>query len=109
MTAAYTETHELQILAEQTEPKGLIRENIVRSSRDSRRSNTFSTNSAPNAASQAVEEVEVVERWNYPRRNIYRLGSLFWGFVVFGMNDGVYGGTFYLSNDHETLANDLSE
>ncbi|KAM4065847.1 major facilitator superfamily protein [Hirsutella rhossiliensis] len=31
------------------------------------------------------------EKWNEPRRNLYRLGAAFWCFFVMGANDAVYG------------------
>ncbi|KAI0120818.1 MFS general substrate transporter [Hypoxylon sp. NC0597] len=34
---------------------------------------------------------DVVQRWNYPRRNIPRVASCFWSFVVMGSNDAAYG------------------
>lgn len=35
--------------------------------------------------------VDVLQRWNYPRINIYRLAAIFFAFLNFGMNDGSYG------------------
>lgn len=32
-----------------------------------------------------------VERWNYPRSNLLKLGFAFWSFVIAGMNDGAVG------------------
>ena len=37
------------------------------------------------------QAVEAWERWNRPRINSYRLGAIFFAFLVFGMNDGSYG------------------
>lgn len=34
---------------------------------------------------------DVVQRWNYPRKNIPRVASCFWSFVVMGANDAAYG------------------
>ncbi|KAI8964506.1 MFS general substrate transporter [Daldinia sp. FL1419] len=34
---------------------------------------------------------DVVQRWNYPRKNIPRVASCFWSFVVMGSNDAAYG------------------
>ncbi|KAI6084035.1 MFS general substrate transporter [Hypoxylon rubiginosum] len=34
---------------------------------------------------------EVVQRWNYPRKNIPRVAACFWTFVVMGANDAAYG------------------
>lgn len=34
---------------------------------------------------------ETVQRWNYPRKNIPRIMSCFWSFVVMGANDAAYG------------------
>lgn len=34
---------------------------------------------------------ETPERWNYPRKNIGRIGATFWAFLVMGANDSAYG------------------
>ncbi|KAI1387180.1 MFS general substrate transporter [Hypoxylon trugodes] len=34
---------------------------------------------------------DVVQRWNYPRKNIPRVASCFWSFIVMGSNDAAYG------------------
>lgn len=34
---------------------------------------------------------EELERWNFPRRNVYKVGAAFWALVVAGMNDASYG------------------
>ncbi|KAI1452240.1 MFS general substrate transporter [Annulohypoxylon moriforme] len=34
---------------------------------------------------------EVMQRWNYPRKNIPRVASCFWSFIVMGSNDAAYG------------------
>ena len=39
----------------------------------------------------ASHMVEVKERWNSPRINTYRLATIFFAFINFGMNDGSYG------------------
>ena len=41
--------------------------------------------------SPTTSPADVVEAWNRPRRNIYRLGATFWSFVIMGMNDASYG------------------
>lgn len=41
--------------------------------------------------SPTTEADEVLERWNSPRRNMYRTFACFWGFVLMGMNDAAYG------------------
>ncbi|KAI9641524.1 hypothetical protein NHQ30_010336 [Ciborinia camelliae] len=38
-----------------------------------------------------VTAVEVLQKWNCPRKNLYRVGASFWGFFLMGMNDGSYG------------------
>lgn len=38
---------------------------------------------------------EVVQRWNYPRKNIPRVAACFWTFVVMGANDAAYGVCFH--------------
>ncbi|KAK6599262.1 hypothetical protein H4I96_08466 [Botrytis cinerea] len=35
--------------------------------------------------------VEVLQKWNYPPKNVYRVGASFWSFFLMGMNDGSYG------------------
>jgi len=35
--------------------------------------------------------VEALEKWNYPRINMFRVFATFWSFFVTGMNDGSYG------------------
>ncbi|KAF5869208.1 putative major facilitator superfamily transporter protein [Botrytis fragariae] len=35
--------------------------------------------------------VEALQKWNYPHKNVYRVGASFWGFFLMGMNDGSYG------------------
>lgn len=32
-----------------------------------------------------------LEKWNYPRVNIYRSLATFWSFLVMGANDAAYG------------------
>ena len=39
----------------------------------------------------ASHVVETKQRCNSPRINTYRLASIFFAFVAFGMNDGSYG------------------
>jgi hypothetical protein len=45
----------------------------------------------PEASSPPETAQPVVERWNYPRSNITRLGFSFFSFIVTGMNDGAVG------------------
>jgi hypothetical protein len=33
----------------------------------------------------------MVQRWNYPRRNVPKVAACFWSFVVMGANDAAYG------------------
>lgn len=33
----------------------------------------------------------VVEKWNYPKSNTYRIGATFFSFLVMGANDAAYG------------------
>ena len=35
--------------------------------------------------------VEVLQEWNNPRINMYRVFATFYSFFIFGMNDGAYG------------------
>jgi hypothetical protein len=37
------------------------------------------------------EAVDQVERWNYPRRNTFKVLSACWGFIIMGANDAVIG------------------
>lgn len=34
---------------------------------------------------------EELQRWNYPRGNMYKTAVSFWGFAVMGLNDATYG------------------
>ncbi|KAK8045618.1 hypothetical protein PG993_005642 [Apiospora rasikravindrae] len=34
---------------------------------------------------------EVVQRWNYPKSNVPKIGACFWSFIVMGANDAAYG------------------
>ncbi|EMC91651.1 hypothetical protein BAUCODRAFT_27926 [Baudoinia panamericana UAMH 10762] len=34
---------------------------------------------------------EHVEKWNYPRINVYRILATFWSFIIMGANDATYG------------------
>lgn len=38
---------------------------------------------------------EELERWNYPRSNIFKTLATFWAFLVMGANDSAYGVSFY--------------
>jgi MFS family permease len=38
-----------------------------------------------------ITAAEGIERWNYPRHNIYKISTVFWQFVVAGLNDASYG------------------
>ncbi|KAL7621832.1 hypothetical protein AAE478_007332 [Parahypoxylon ruwenzoriense] len=46
---------------------------------------------------------EVVQRWNYPRKNISRVAACFWSFVVMGSNDAAYGPLIPYIQDHYNL------
>lgn len=35
--------------------------------------------------------VEAAEKWNSPRRNIFRVGATFWSMMIMGANDSAYG------------------
>jgi len=35
--------------------------------------------------------VELLQEWNNPRINLYRVFATFYSFFIFGMNDGAYG------------------
>lgn len=38
--------------------------------------------------------VHALQKWNYPRSNMWRVFACFWSFLVVGMNDGSYGVCF---------------
>ncbi|KAG8532491.1 uncharacterized protein KY384_002368 [Bacidia gigantensis] len=45
--------------------------------------------------------VEALPRWNYPRQNIWRLASIFFAFINFGMNDASLGPLLpYIQEDY---------
>jgi hypothetical protein len=35
--------------------------------------------------------IDALQKWNYPRVNMWRVFATFWSFFVVGMNDGSYG------------------
>jgi hypothetical protein len=37
------------------------------------------------------QAVEALQRWNFPRINMWRVFATFWSFLIVGMNDGSYG------------------
>ncbi len=40
---------------------------------------------------------EVLQKWNSPRINMFRVPATFWSFFVVGMNDGSYGVSLSIS------------
>lgn len=46
---------------------------------------------AVQGADAATPATTTVERWNYPRTNLYRVGATFFSFLVLGANDAAYG------------------
>lgn len=42
-------------------------------------------------ASPPSTAVNALQKWNYPRSNMWRVFACFWSFLVVGMNDGSYG------------------
>jgi hypothetical protein len=34
---------------------------------------------------------ERLQKWNYPRKNMYRTFAAFWGFIIMGANDAAVG------------------
>jgi hypothetical protein len=34
---------------------------------------------------------EEVQKWNYPRKNMFRTFAAFWGFIIMGANDAAVG------------------
>ena len=54
----------------------------------------------------ASHVVETKQRWNSPRINTYRLASIFFAFIGFGMNDGSYGALIpYVGNQSSSPSN----
>ncbi|KAI0595207.1 MFS general substrate transporter [Biscogniauxia sp. FL1348] len=45
----------------------------------------------PEPESSFTAAAEVVQRWNYPRRNVPKVAACFWSFTVMGANDAAYG------------------
>lgn len=45
--------------------------------------------------------VEVLQKWNYPPKNVYRVGASFWSFFLMGMNDGSYGVSLHFISHSE--------
>ena len=41
--------------------------------------------------SPTIAPGDVVEAWNYPRKNVYRVSATFYSFIIMGMNDAAYG------------------
>lgn len=41
--------------------------------------------------SPSIASMDQVEKWNYPRINLYRFPAVNWAFAVAGMNDATYG------------------
>lgn len=41
--------------------------------------------------SPSTASTEQIEKWNYPRINMYRFPAVLWAFTVAGMNDATYG------------------
>lgn len=54
-------------------------------------SNHTSRNLSSNSLPPPTTAADVVERWNYPRSNIPKVGTCFWAFIVMGANDAAYG------------------
>ncbi|KAL3462687.1 major facilitator superfamily domain-containing protein [Aspergillus heterothallicus] len=45
-----------------------------------------------------------VERWNYPRANVYKTFATFWAFLVMGANDSAYGPLIPYLETHYNLS-----
>lgn len=57
-----------------------------------------SPRSDPGASSPpapAPASVERLQRWNYPKSNVPKIGACFWSFIVMGANDAAYGVSFF--------------
>ncbi|CAD6444856.1 0ee07618-2c2c-40aa-b2d7-327a69a9ee5d [Sclerotinia trifoliorum] len=48
--------------------------------------------------------VEVLQSWNYPPENVFRVGASFWAFFLMGMNDGSYGALIPFLEQHYHLS-----
>lgn len=46
---------------------------------------------AESDAIPSQDAVEQLQKWNYPRSNMWRVFATFWSFLIVGMNDGSYG------------------
>ena len=56
-------------------------------------------------SSHSERAVEVVQRWNHPRINTWRLAAIFFAFIAFGMNDGSYGALLpYVHENRPSIA-----
>ncbi|ETS74335.1 hypothetical protein PFICI_14201 [Pestalotiopsis fici W106-1] len=45
----------------------------------------------------------MVQRWNYPRRNVPKVAACFWSFVVMGANDAAYGALIHYIEGYYNL------
>ncbi len=54
-------------------------------------SNDDSSDRNETLPSPTTAPTEVLQSWNNPRINIYRVSATFWSFIVMGMNDATYG------------------
>ncbi|KAK7975305.1 kinase-like domain-containing protein [Apiospora arundinis] len=46
---------------------------------------------------------EMVQRWNYPKSNVPKIGACFWSFVVMGANDAAYGALIHYIEQYYNL------
>lgn len=53
---------------------------------------------------QPSTTVSVVERWNHPRKNIYRTCATLFAFVIMGANDAAYGAIIPYLESHYSLS-----
>jgi hypothetical protein len=44
-----------------------------------------------------ITATEQLQRWNYPRVNLWRTLAAFWGFIIMGANDAAVGVSFCMT------------
>ncbi|KAI4845911.1 MFS general substrate transporter [Aureobasidium sp. EXF-8845] len=54
--------------------------------------------------SPTVASHEALERWNFPKANLWRTFAAFWGFAIMGMNDATYGAIIPYLETHYDLS-----
>jgi hypothetical protein len=57
--------------------------------------NEAQSNDVDGSLPSPITATEQLERWNYPRVNLWRTLAAFWGFIIMGMNDAAVGVSDY--------------